>query len=245
MMERRSPRLPPPSESRLGVSVAGRNALLPRRVRRWHPTFPLTPRSLQSNSVTQFCPQAAPAEVTPAKGCATLCYGTADEADARYLATARADRLPPDPAGTARHAAGQSRLPLQSILRALPRQCRPESHGGNVGRDGRRRPRLPRHEAPGDARHHRRRAGTQPALSQARARGTQYGRARDGSLQSDGPRRAGTGRSRPIPRQRAGRDHRVHAVLSRRQRGSATRQGRVRSFCARPAEAQQAGLRTR
>ena len=138
-MGRRWPRLPPPSESRLasrwrdathcfrfGSADGTRHSRL-RRV--LCTTIPLH----------NFVRGPRRPKVTPAKGYATLCCGTADEADARYLATARADRLPPDPAGTARHVAGQSRLPLQSILRALPRQCRPSPNRGDDGRDRERK----------------------------------------------------------------------------------------------------------
>ena len=53
---------------------------------------------------------------------------------ARHAAAARPDALPRDPPRQARHAAGQCRLSLQPVLLPLPRQCRPESHRGNVGR---------------------------------------------------------------------------------------------------------------
>ena len=56
----------------------------------------------------------------------------------RHLAAARQDSVSADPARSAADVAGQCRLSLQPVLRALPRQCRAEPHRG----DGRRRPSI-------------------------------------------------------------------------------------------------------
>src|SRR5205085_2938758 len=76
--------------------------------------------------------------------------------------------VPSDRARPARHSAGQCWIPLQSIVRALPRQCRAEPYrrdGWRYGRSGADVPRATRHP---DLGHHRWRARAQSAFPAAR-----------------------------------------------------------------------------
>jgi hypothetical protein len=160
-------------------------------------------------------------------------------------AAARTDPLPGDSPWTARHAADQCRLPLQPVLRALPCRREPAPHRGDERRDRRHSSSVSRPAAHRRARHHRRRAGAEPAFPAHRHDRPRHGRACDGPLQPHhhgGWRPAGpAGVSRPP----AGRDRGLDAVLSRGQRGPPARQGRVRRLDPRIAAAQRAGLRPR
>ena len=95
------------------------------------------------------------------------------------------------------------------------------------------------------ARHHRRRAGAEPAFPAHRHGRPRHGRACDGPLQPHhhGGRRPGG--SAGVSRPRAGRGRGLDAVLPRGQRGPPARQGRVRRLDPRIAAAQRAGLRPR
>ena len=89
-----------------------------------------------SASVTRIAAASPSRVMTRARGRARRAQRLGDETPhARHLAAARADSVSGDPARAARDAAGQRRLPLQPVLRALPRQRRPEPHRG----DGRAR----------------------------------------------------------------------------------------------------------
>ena len=97
--------------------------------------------------------------------------------------------VPADPPRPARHAAGQPRLPLQPVLRALPCQCRARTAPRRWAATSSTScstflRRAPRH----DARHHRRRAGAEPALPPAGHGRARARRARDRPLQPDDPR---------------------------------------------------------
>ena len=146
----------------------------------------------------------------------------------RHLAAARQDPVSGDRARAARDAAGQCRLSLQPVLRALPRQCRPEPHRG----DGRARPPIwcstsssggasPRSTSPAARRssiaHFRR------LVTAARDMGVQG----DGPPQPHHPGAARPGGPRRIPRRQPGRDRRLDALLPAGQCRQAARQGRV------------------
>ena len=151
-------------------------------------------------------------------------------------------------ARAARHAAGQCRLSLQPVLRALPRQCRARTAPRRwTARRRRPRARLPGAAAHRDARHHRRRAGAQSAFPPAgdRARATWACSVMDRCNLTD-PGAAGPGRPRRIPR-RASRSRsspRCPATCEDNVDKPA-RQGRVRRLDPRPAAAQRARLRPR
>src|ERR1043165_1612580 len=85
-------------------------------------------------SLTRFCPRAAAVDVTCSTGYATLRRVQLKVSNARYLAAARANCLSADSTRPAGHPASQRRLPLQPIVRALPRQCRAAPQGGDVER---------------------------------------------------------------------------------------------------------------
>ena len=152
------------------------------------------------DTVTRICLQFSPFDVTRVTPCASLPPEHGANAMRDTWPLLEQMRVSADPARAARHAAGQRRLSLQPVLRPLPRQCRPEPHRRDVGRDGRHGARVPRAPARHDARHHRRRAGAEPALPPAGARRARHGRARDRPLQPHDPGAAGPGGPRRVPR---------------------------------------------
>ena len=120
---------------------------------------------------------------------------------ARHASPPCPDRFSRPAPASPRHAAGQSRLSLQPVLPALPRQCRAEPHRGDVARDRRRGPRAARGQRRRiDARRHRRRAGAQPPFPPPRRRRARSRRAGHRPLQPHHPDRARPGGPRRVPR---------------------------------------------
>ena len=138
--------------------------------------------------------------------------------------------------GRARHLADQCRLSLQPVLRALPRQCRPEPHRGNERRG--RRHRARRSSSGGGSRRSTspaaRRSSTRISAAWSR-RARAMGVTRDGPLQSHDPRssRAGGPRRNFSPASRSRSSPRCRAICEDnvdRQRGKGVFDGSIRGL---------------
>src|SRR5260221_298004 len=144
------------------------------------------------------------------------------------LRPAAVEPLPCDPAPPARDIAGEPRLPLQPVVRALPRERRSDPHRADGPRHHGCGDPLPRRGRREDAGYHRRRAGTASGFPLARRARAGARRGRHGPLEPDHPGRAGQRGPARVSRRQPGGGGGLSTLLHAGARRPPARPRRVR-----------------